>query len=193
MLIHGALPQDIEAIVQVPGQVLIEVMQLQEPIEVAPPHVELWVWIKTGHTEPVEAQEQYLDTIALLEVVSTLEAQLLEEVVHTEMVLQERKHREALRIEVLEVELGIPVRIEVLVALPEAVGPIEALLQEVAATGPEAAAQALEVVVAIEARAVALEVRAAVIEVQVVLQGHPPPQAEDLQVQEEVAVEDNKS
>lgn len=46
MLIHEALPQDTEAIVQVPGQVLIEVMQpqeVQEPIEVAPLHVELWV------------------------------------------------------------------------------------------------------------------------------------------------------
>lgn len=45
MLIHVALPQDTEAIVQVPGQVLIEVMQLQEaqePIEVGPLHVEPW-------------------------------------------------------------------------------------------------------------------------------------------------------
>jgi hypothetical protein len=99
--------------------------------------------------------------------------------------MQEHKHREVLRIEVLEVELGIPARTEVLAVLPEVVSPTEALLQEVAATAPEAAAPVLEVVVAIEALVVALEVRA-------VLQGHPP-QAEDLQVQEEVVVEDNKS
>lgn len=200
MLIHGALPQDTEAIAQVLGQVLFEVMQLQEaqePIEAAPRHVKLWVWIKTGHTEPVEAQEQYLDTVAPLEVASTLEAQL-PEVVHTVVdlqerkAMQERKHREVLRIEVLEVELGIPVPIEVLAVLPEA------LRQEVAATAPEAAAPALEVVVAIEARAAAPEVVAAIevlvvaLEVRAVLQGHPP-QAEDLQVQEEVVVEDNKS
>jgi hypothetical protein len=75
---------------------------------------------------------------------------------------------------------------------------IEALLLEVAVTAPEAAAPVPEVAVVIEARAVALEVVAAIeaqvvaLEVRAVLQGHPL-QAEDLQVQEEVVVEDNKS